>query len=129
MRTMYPSPVIVTMSITPSLSTSPRAGADPMKPTELALAFVSVQSSCPFDPLSIRPMPVSHVLTVSLPQPQQLAPTLPEMNTMTGESRLSILPSQFVSYMRPTVGVDHTSVSSGLVCAVGPQVHFTTGLS
>jgi hypothetical protein len=49
------------------------------------------------------------------------------MKTIDGESRLSILPSQFVSYMRPTVGVDHTSVWFGSVVAVGPHVHFTIG--
>jgi hypothetical protein len=29
--------------------------------------------------------------------------------------------------MRPTVGVDQTSVSSGFAVAVGPHCHFTTG--
>ena len=47
---------------------------------------------------------------------------------MTGESNESILPSQFVSYIRPTVGVDQMSVSPGLTTAVGPHCHFVFAL-
>jgi hypothetical protein len=126
MRTTLPSPVMVTMSMTPSLSTSPRAGAEPMKPTEAALALGSVQSSCPLEPLSIRSWPVKQVLGVAPLQPQQFVSTSPEMKTIEGESFRSILPSQLVSYIRPTVGVDQTSVPVG---SVWPHVHFTFALS
>jgi hypothetical protein len=54
---------------------------------------------------------------------------LPETNTIDGESLSSIFPSQLVSYMRPTVGVDHTSVESGNAVALGPHVHLMTALS
>ena len=79
----------------------------------------------PFVPFSMRSMPFSQVLGVAPLQPQHVAPTSPDTNTMTGESTLSILPSQFVSYIRPTVGVDHTSVWFGSVTAVGPHDHLT----
>ena len=58
----------------------------------------------------MRRTPFSHVLTAAPLQPQQVAPTSPETKTIDGESSVSMLPSQFVSYMRPTVGVDQTSV-------------------
>src|SRR5580700_3646000 len=120
---------MATTSITPSWSMSPSAGVAPMKPTDVALADASVQISAPLCPLSIRILPFSQVLTAAPLQPQQLPPTLPETSTITGESSESIVPSQFVSYMRPTVGVDQRSVSFGLVVAVGPHCHFTFALS
>src|ERR1700722_11731992 len=126
---MYPSPAIATTSITPSLSTSPIAGDEPMKPTDDGLACVSVQISSPLVPLIMRSMPFSHVLTAAPLQPQHVPATLPAVKTTTGESSVSILASQVVAYMRPTVGVDHTSVSSGLVFAVGPHCHSTLALS
>ena len=116
------------MSMTPSLSTSPRAGAEPMKPADDALAFGSVQTSCPLEPLSMRRTPLSQVLTVSVPHPQHVAPTLPEMNTMTGESRLSISRRTGVVKIRPMVQVDHTvrAVRVGRRKTSG-TVHLTTG--
>ena len=54
---------------------------------------------------------------------------LPATKTMTGESSESIFPSQFVSWMRPTVGVAHTSMSFVDVSAFAPHVHFVLALS
>src|ERR1700722_13732215 len=126
---MSPSPVMATMSITPSLSPSPRASVLPMKPTDVAFALSRVQISCPLVPLIMRSTPVLHVLTAEPLQLQHVPATSPETNTTTGESSVSILPSQFVSYMRPTVGVDHTSVRVGSVVPTGPHCHSTLALS
>ena len=89
----------------------------PAKPIELGLALSSDQISSPLWPSSMRSTPVWHM---DAPPPAtadwQLVPagaparSLPETKTRTGESSSSILPSQLLSWTRPTVGVAHTSV-------------------
>ena len=90
----------------------------PANPTDAANALSSDQISSPLWPSSMRSTPVWHIegppaVAKAL---WQLVPagaparSSPDTKTTTGASSSSILPSQLLSWTRPTVGVDHTSV-------------------
>src|SRR5689334_15664036 len=105
----------------PSSSISPIATEIPANPAEPTLARGSDQTSVPVRPSRTRKTPVWHAVGVVPLQWQQVPWALPDTKMMSGVSSSSTLPSQLLSVTRPTVGVDHTSVSSGYSAATGPH--------